>query len=356
MKQDKILEEDIANIAESIGKLFPKIEGRTFLITGGSGFIGKYLVRTLHFLNTSKLKKKCIIISVDNYITSSTKHSWLPKNNEVEFLKQDVTKPFKIKGRIDYIIHAAGIASPVHYGKYPLETIDSAVSGTKNMLELAKLKKVKSFLFFSSSEIYGNPPKDKIPTSEDFNGNVSSIGPRACYDESKRLGETLCMTYFDLFKTPIKIVRPFNIFGPGMNYQDHRVIPSFIYQAIRKKDILIHSNGEQTRTFCYASDAATAIFKVLLSTKNGQVYNVGNSDNEISMNDLAKLVGKAVNEKTRIKNVNYPKNYPEDEPLRRCPDITKIKKELNYSPEIDLEKGLIRTAAWCKEFWSPALV
>ncbi|MEK9146989.1 MAG: NAD-dependent epimerase/dehydratase family protein [Patescibacteria group bacterium] len=355
MIPDKILEEDIANIAESIDELSRKINGRTFLITGGSGFIGKYLVQTLHFLNTNKLKRKCRIISVDNYITSSSEHSWLTKSREVEFIKLDVSKPFKISASVDYIVHAAGIASPVDYGKYPLETIDTAVYGTRNALDLAKAKRVKSFLFFSSSEIYGNPSRDSIPTKETYNGNVSSTGSRACYDESKRLGETLCMTYYDLFKTPVKIVRPFNIFGPRMSHQDQRVIPSIIYRAINNKDILIHSNGKQTRTFCYISDAVSAFFKVLLSTKSGQVYNVGNSNNEISMNDLANLIGKVVDKKVKIKNVNYPKNYPGDEPLRRCPDITKIKKKLNYSPKIDLEEGLTRTATWCKKFWKPAI-
>ncbi len=351
MRTDKIHEEDLANIAKSINKLSRKIEGRTFLITGGSGFIGKYLVRTLHFLNTSKLKSRCRIISVDNYITSSSKHSWLTKSGKVEFVKHDVSKPFKTSADVDYIIHAAGIASPVYYGKYPLETIDIAVNGTRNMLDLANNKKAKSFLFFSSSEIYGDPSADWIPTPETYNGNVSSIGPRACYDESKRLGETLCMAYYNLFKTPIKIVRPFNIFGPGMDYKDHRVIPSFIYRAINNKDILIHSNGEQTRTFCYVSDAISAFFKVLLSAENGQIYNVGNSDNEISMNRLAILMGKVIDEKIKIKNVKYPKNYPREEPLRRCPDITKIRERLNYSPKINLEEGLKRTFVWCEEFW-----
>src|SRR3990167_7789209 len=243
MKPNKILEEDIANIANSIDKISRKINGKTFLITGGSGFLGKYLVQTLHFLSTYKLRIKCRIISVDNYITSSSKHSWLTKSDKVEFVKHDVSKPFKINAEVDYIIHAAGIASPVDYGKYPLETIDIAVNGTRNMLDLANSKKVRNFLFFSSSEIYGNPSADWIPTPETYNGNVSSIGPRACYDESKRLGETLCMTYYNLFKTPIKIVRPFNIYGPGMKIDDYRVIPSFIAPALQGKNIPVHSSG-----------------------------------------------------------------------------------------------------------------
>ncbi len=355
MTLDKIREEDIRNISKSIYKFSERIEGRTFLITGGSGFIGQYLVQTLSFLNKNGLRRRCRIISVDNHITSSDAHTRLAKGSDVKCMNVDVNKPFKIKGGVDYIIHAAGIASPVYYGKFPLETIDTAVYGTRNMLDLTNQKKVKSFIFFSSSEIYGDPSPDSIPTKETYHGNVSSIGSRACYDESKRLGETLCMTYFNLFKTPIKIVRPFNVFGPGMNYKDHRVIPSIIYRALNNKDLLIHMNGLQTRTFCYVSDAIIAFFKVLFSEENGQVYNVGNGKNEISMNNLARLIGKILSKKIVTKNIPYPKNYPEDEPRRRCPDINKIKRKLNYSPRVDLEEGLTRTIAWCEQFWNASV-
>lgn len=345
-----IIKKDIDEIIESIKKISNQLEEKTIVITGGSGFLGRYILGTLIFLNENILRKPCKIISIDNYITSSgSKVS--DKGKYVKYIKHDVTKPFNISGKVDFIMHAAGIASPIYYQKYQLETIDVAVNGTRNMLEFARKKKVKSFLFFSSSEIYGNPTLDNIPTKETYNGNVSSIGPRSCYDESKRLGETLCMTYYSVYQTPIKMVRPFNVYGPGLRVNDYRVIPTFIFNGIKGNVIPVHASGNQTRTFCYISDAVSGFFKVLLSEKSGQVYNVGNADNEINMNQLAKILNKIFDNKLNIKNISYPKNYPQGEPQRRCPDLSKIKKELGYNPNVNLEEGLRRTLIWCKQNW-----
>lgn len=345
-----IIKTDIDEIAKSIKKIVNQLEGKTIVITGGSGFLGRYILGTLIFLNKKVLRRPCKIISIDNYITSSGSKI-LDKERYVKYIKHDVAKPLNIPGKVDFIMHAAGIASPIYYQKYQLETIDVAVNGTRNMLELAKRKKVKSFLFFSSSEIYGNPTSDAIPTKEIYNGNVSSIGPRSCYDESKRLGETLCMTYYSVYKTPIKMVRPFNVYGPGLRSSDYRVVPAFILNAIKGKAIPVHANGKQTRTFCYISDAVAGFFKVLLSEKNGEVYNVGNDDNEINMNQLAKTLNGIFDNKLKIRNISYPKDYPQGEPQRRCPDLSKIKKELGYSLNVDLKEGLRRTLAWCRQNW-----
>lgn len=352
MTKNTVIEQDIKEISDRISQYHDLLSGKTILITGGMGFIGRYIVGTLQYLNEYVLKKPLKIIIIDNRITSKGNELFFfPSKGKISLINHDITKPLSISGGIDYIIHAAGIASPIYYRKYPLETIDVAVTGTRNMLNLAVKVKVKSFLFFSSSEIYGDPESKAIPTKESYRGNVSSIGDRACYDESKRLGETLCMTYFRQFKTPIKIVRPFNIFGPGMLFNDYRVIPSFLFSGLTNKPIRVHTDGKQTRTFCYISDAITAFFLVVLFGKDGEVYNVGNDKNEVSMNKLAKFVNNIFNHKLKIINVSYPKDYPQEEPQRRCPDITKIKKELHYNPKIDLEQGLIRTLEWCKINW-----
>jgi len=219
------------------------------------------------------------------------------------------------------------------------------------MLELAKEKKVKSFLFFSSSEIYGNPPPETLPTKETYLGNVSSIGPRSCYDESKRLGEALCMVFFRYFGSPIKIVRPFNVFGPGMQANDFRVIPRFIASIIYNQPIPVYAGGKQTRTFCYISDAVSGFLLVLLAGKNGEVYNVGSNQKEISINYLAKVFNKIFKNKLKILHLSYPKDYPQGEPRRRCPDVSKIKKELKYRPRVGLEKGIMRTFSWCQKNW-----
>lgn len=347
----RIVEEDFENIVSTMGQELMRLEGKTLLVSGGSGFLGTYIVGVIKFLNKKKLKNPCKVISVDNFITGS-------KDNIVEDIEDvhaeyrtiDVTKPFTIKENIHFIIHAAGIASPVYYQNFPLETIDVAVQGTRNMLEYAQANSAcESFLFTSSSEIYGDPSKEFIPTPETYKGNVSSIGPRSCYDESKRLAETICMTYFRKYQTPIKIVRPFNVYGPGMKLNDYRVVPNFITQGLKGEILTVHDRGTQTRTFCYISDAIIAIFKVLLSNKNGEVFNIGNDKNEIAMVDLAKMIIPLFPKQVTMELIHYPSTYPADEPTRRCPDISKIKNILKFDPKIQLEEGLMRTVAWFKD-------
>ncbi len=345
-----IIKQDIESIVKRIKKESRLLEGKTLLISGGAGFLGSYIIATIHKLNKDVLKKRCKVISIDNFITGTKRRIVKEmQDKNFKFIEGDVTKPLHIKGEVDYIIHAAGLASPVYYQKYPMETIESAIYGVKNLLEIARQKKAKSFLYFSSSEIYGDPDPKFIPTPETYRGSVSSIGPRSCYDESKRLGETICMVYHSLYRTPVKIVRPFNVYGPGMLPNDYRVVPNFISKALEKKPLPVHDVGSQTRTFCYISDAIVGFLKVLLSKDNGQVYNVGNDKNEISMLGLATIIKKLFNGKVDIKTVSYPKRYPQDEPKRRRPDLTKIKSKLHYKPLVDLEDGLGRVIRWYRE-------
>lgn len=342
----QVVIQDLKQIVAGIKKEAKTLEGQTLLISGGSGFLGRYLVATIDFLNKQVFKKPCQVISVDNFITGEKRDLVKLNSRNIRQITHDVSKPLSLGCRVDYIIHAAGIASPIYYKDHPLETIETAVWGTKNLLELAKTKKVKSFLFFSSSEIYGNPDPRFIPTPETYWGNVSSVGPRACYDESKRLGETLCMVYFGLYQVPVKIVRPFNIYGAGMKLNDYRVVPAFLTKALQGEELPVHDTGNQTRTFCYISDATTAFFKVLLSQKNGEIYNVGSDEDEINMMSLAKIVARLFSNKVKVKRISYPDSYPKQEPRRRRPDLTKIKEELGYCPRVDLGSGLKRTLQW----------
>lgn len=345
-----IVKEDIRLIAEIIKKDAKKLEGKTLLISGGAGFIGSYILATIHELNKNYLSRPCRVISIDNFITGRKRRIVEEiKSDYFSFLEKDVTKPLDIEGKVDYIIHAAGLASPVYYQKYPLETIESAIYGVRNLLEIAKKKKSKSFLYFSSSEIYGDPDPNFIPTPETYRGNVSAIGPRACYDESKRLGETICMVFYEKYKTPVKIVRPFNVFGPGMLPNDYRVVPMFISNALKGRPLPVHDKGNQTRTFCYISDAIIGFLKVLLSSKSGEVYNVGNENDEINMMKLAILISDLFKNKVEVHTVKYPSTYPQDEPKRRCPDLTKIRTNLGYKPSVSLKQGLSRVIQWYKE-------
>lgn len=348
-----IIKEDLGFIVRDLGDLAHKLEGKTTLISGGAGFLGSYFVGVIHLLN-QQFVKPCRVIVLDNYITGS-KNSFIHElaGQNVRLIQADVTKPVSCDEPVDYIIHAAGLASPAYYRKFPLETIDTAVLGTKNLLELAREKNVTSYLGFSSSEIYGNPDPNFVPTPETYRGNVSCVGPRSCYDESKRLAETISITYYQEYGLPVKVVRPFNIYGPGMKPNDYRVIPTFMARAIAGGILPVHDTGNQTRTFCYISDAITGFFRVLLSDRNGEIYNVGIEGPEINMVMLATMVSDLFGKKASVRLVKYPDSYPADEPNRRCPDLTKIKAHVNYNPVISLEEGLKRTAAWFQDIIPP---
>lgn len=344
-----MIAEDVQTIVKAVGPDAAKLAGKTILISGGAGFLGTYFLHTFRYLNAHVLSRPCQVISVDNYITSVNDQSSDIKDEHVMNVWADVTSPLPIRQDIDYIIHAAGLASPVYYMQYPLETIESAVTGAKNLLELSRRnEKLAGFLFFSSSEIYGDPDPTAVPTPETYHGNVSSIGPRACYDESKRLAETICSIYHQKFGVPTKTVRPFNVFGPGMRHNDRRVVPMFAYAALNGETLPVHGDGHQTRTFCYITDAMTGFFKALLRGRAGEAYNIGNDDNEISMRNLAELMTKLVPEGKEFKTIPYPDTYPAGEPQRRCPDLTKSSRELGYEPKVSLEAGLQRFLTWCR--------
>jgi nucleoside-diphosphate-sugar epimerase len=345
---NKIIEEDIEAIAKDIAKDSGRLAEKTLLITGGAGFLGNYFIGVLDFLNKNVLKMPCKIISVDNFITG-IKYN-IKEGPNFRAITHNIKDPLKIEEDIDYVIHAAGIASPKFYRKYIIETIDVGVLGTKNMLELAKEKDVESMLFFSSSEVYGDPDPQFIPTPETYHGNVSCIGPRSNYDESKRLGETLCIAYYQVHNIPVKIVRPFNIFGPGMRLDDYRVIPNFVSHALQNKAIPVYGAGNNTRTFCYVTDAMTGFFKVLFSEHNGEAFNVGNDNDEINMSALAEIVAEILGNKPKIAHVDGPTDaYAKADPKRRCPNLTKIKAKLNYNTKVDLKTGIKRFVQWAKE-------
>lgn len=344
------VQEDIVSITKLLGDVTKRFEGKTILISGGSGFLGKYLVTLFCHLNDTQFKTPCKVISVDNYISGAA-HPHFSTYTRPDVLQvwADVSQPLPVREDIHFILHAAGLASPVYYKKFPLETIESCISGAKNLLELARRNKnLEGFLFFSSSEIYGNPDPAAIPTPETYHGYVSSVGPRACYDESKRLGETITTIYHEQFNIPATIVRPFNVFGPGMGHADKRVLPAFAYSVLNNEPLAVHGNGNQTRTFCYITDAINGFLRILTLGKHGETYNIGNSDNEIAMKDLAALVIKAHDPKSAFACVPYPEHYPAGEPDRRCPDITKAKTDLGFTPTVSLEQGLERFLDWCK--------
>lgn len=348
--QSNLVHEDIAAIAANLGEDVLRFAGKTVLLSGAAGFLGRYFVGVFSYLNEHVLPEPVRVLALDNFITGARHSDFdFSKDRNIVSVWGDVTQPLPVREDIDFVIHAAGIASPVFYREYPLETIEGAVTGTKNLLELARYNpKLESFLFFSSSEIYGDPDPAWVPTPETYHGYVSPVGPRACYDESKRLGETISTIYAERYNVPARIVRPFNVFGPGMGFKDKRVIPMFTYKAVNGEEIPVHGTGSQTRTFCYITDAITGFLKVMLKGKQGEAYNIGNDENELSMLALAKLFEKVSEGKAKATTIPYPETYPAGEPMRRCPDLKKARTDIGYAPKVDLETGIRRFVEWSK--------
>lgn len=348
-----ILDSDIIDICENIQDILHMFSGKTILITGGQGFLGQYICATLNKLNQKYLIEPCEVIVVDNFITSSNKQQ--VKYDHFKYVKADITK-IPIMDTPNYIIFLAGIASPHYYCKFPLETIEIVSKGLASYLSEVKAIGAK-ILFASSSEIYGEPDANNIPTKETYNGNVSTLSDRACYDESKRLGETLCRVYSQQ-GADVVIVRPFNFFGPLMQPTDYRVLPNFANSILNGIPVHLYGDGKQTRTFCYVSDGISGMLRVLLLGKSGEAYNIGNPDPEISMANVLALCEQIVDDV----NIQYPSitkkiianptNYPVNgDPNRRCPDITKAKEHLGYIPKISLQKGLIKFLTWANEHY-----
>ena len=288
---------------------------------------------------------------MDNMITAGKEGAQVPELENVEFIQHDVTQDFEWDRELDYVIHAAGIASPYYYRAYPLETLEVAITGTRKMLELAEAHDAR-FVFFSSSEIYGDPDHKHVPMAESYRGNVSCQGPRACYDESKRVGETLCYIFHGTNGTHTNTIRPFNVFGPGMQETDYRVLPNFASRVKGGLPLHVYGTGNQTRTFCYITDAIVGFLQVVLKGVAGEAYNIGNPEPEISMLELVKRIQKVSSGLVDYDVVEYPDSYPADEPNRRAPDIRKARLQLDYAPTVELDDGLKRFLDWSDSVYS----
>lgn len=344
------IEEVVANLP--IGAL-QEFAGKHVLLTGGRGFLGRYFTAVFQHLNDRHLANNPVRVTVmDNLISAGPEGSIIPTIENISFLQHDCIKPLPDIGRVDFILHAAGIASPAHYRKYPLETLEVATTGLKNSLELARKNPGCRLSFFSSSEIYGDPDSKNVPTRESYRGNVACLGPRACYDMSKRLGETLVQIYQEQHGVHGTIIRPFNVYGPGMQRTDYRVLPNFGARIADGKPLQVYGKGDQTRTFCYVTDAIGGFLRVLLYGVPGEPYNIGNPYPEISMKNLVEAVGSAAGSGVKFDIVDYPDTYPADEPNRRCPDISKATQQLGYAPRVSLSDGLKRFFGWTAEAYS----
>jgi len=309
------------------------------LVTGGAGFLGSHLIDRLMQAGEK-------VLCVDNYQTGRKENlqKWL-NNPNLELIRHDVTEPIRVE--VDRIWHLACPASPVHYQHNPIKTAKTNFLGTYNMLGLAKRLKAR-FLLASTSEVYGDP--EVHPQPESYRGCVNPIGIRSCYDEGKRIAETLCFDYKRTYDLDIRVVRIFNTYGPRMLHNDGRVVSNFITQALLNRPLTVYGDGSQTRSFCYVDDLIEGIIRLMNSDCEGPV-NIGNPT-EFTILELAKLVKEKINPNLEI----IFKSLPQDDPLQRKPVIDLAKKHLNWNPEIDLETGLNRTIDNFKSRLAPELL
>ena len=303
------------------------------IVTGGAGFLGSHLCDYL-------IRQGHDVICMDNLLTGSTDNiAHLMGNDRFVFYQYDVTQYIFVSGDVDCIFHFASPASPKDYLEFPIQTLKVGALGTHNTLGLAKQKEA-TFILASTSEVYGDPLVH--PQKESYWGNVNPVGPRGVYDEAKRFAEALVMAYHRAHGVNTKIARIFNTYGPRMRIGDGRVVPSFVCQALKNEPITVYGDGNQTRSFCYVSDLIRGIYALAHSPHHDPV-NIGNPD-EMTILEFAQFVKKATNSTSKI----VYKKLPIDDPTVRQPDITTAKQVIDWSPEIDLEKGLLQTVEYFK--------
>lgn len=344
--------DDLKTIHQNLKDAHHKFAGQSILITGAGGFLGYYFVNYfVHYAYELQLHK---IIALDTFVVG--KSDWLEvlaadHPNLLEVRRFDIAQDnlAEVPGanNVNFVIHGASIASPVFYRRFPVETVDGNIWGLRRILDNYRdNSNLKGLLFFSSSEIYGDPPPLAIPTPEEYRGNVSCHGPRACYDESKRFGETLCWIYGNQFGMPITVARPFNNYGPGMRIDDRR-LPADLAQCIfRGENIVLLSDGSPTRTFCYITDAITGYLLCLLYGKY-DYFNIGMDRPEVSVRQVAEIYVEAAQKllgytgKIEFR-VSEDPAYLTDNPNRRCPDISKARRILSYTPNVNVTDGIPR--------------
>jgi nucleoside-diphosphate-sugar epimerase len=339
-----IIREDIARVLKT-DLPWEKLRGKTVLVTGANGFLPSYMLYTLLELNNQFDFGINVVGLVRNKTKAEDKFGDLLNRNDFELLIQDVSSPLTCDSTFDYIVHAASQASPRYYGIDPVGTAAANTIGTYHLLELARKCKSECFMFFSSSEVYGTVAAHQIPTKESDYGYIDPTNVRACYAESKRFGENLCISFFHQYQVPVKIVRPFHTYGPEMELNDGRVYADFIADIVGNRNIIMKSDGLASRAFCYSADATAGFFTVLLKGECATPYNVGNLEGESSIVNLAEiLVNLFPDRKLRVEKWNPPNDgsYLPSTVLRNAPDTSKI-NALGWSATTDIPTGFLRT-------------
>lgn len=345
-----VLDEDLSRIRAALGaEQAARFDGATVLVTGCAGFLGYTF---MHFLavHGPELGVRRVV-GTDTFLLA--RPGWLDAladGDRVVVARHDIGRDpvegIPYAAEADLVLHMASIASPVFYRRYPVETLDANVWGLRRLLDFYRERETRGVLFFSSSEIYGDPPAEAVPTAEHYRGNVSCTGPRACYDEAKRFGETLAWVYANEHGMPVVAVRPFNNYGPGMRLDDRRVPADFAKAVVEGRDIVMHSDGTPTRTFCYVADAVAGYLKALVHG-GYDAFNIGIDRPEISIRELAATYVEAGREVSGYRGSarlepSAEADYLTHNPQRRCPDISHAREVLGYDPRVEVGEGVER--------------
>ncbi len=341
---NRIIKEDVALIISNF-RHWDRFRDKTVLISGANGFLPAYLVETFMALDASYNTTVIALVRSKQKVEARFKH--LLDNPRLKIVVQDVSVAFDIDDKIDFIIHAASQASPKYYGIDPVGTLSANVLGTINLVNLARKNNVESFLFFSSGEVYGQVKAEDIPIKETTFGYLDCANVRACYGESKRMGENICVSNHFQFGVNAKIIRPFHTYGPGMALDDGRVFADLVANIVNRQDITLKSDGSAIRPFCYLVDATLGFLTVLINGENGQAYNVGNPDQEHSILELSNILVGLYPEFGLKIVMNLPitdSNYLKSPILRNSPNIDKV-RQLGWSPTTTVQEGFKRTIA-----------
>lgn len=331
--------DEVGAILKALNRDGISFEDMHVLVTGGAGFLGSWICDVL-------VEQEARVTCLDNFssgLRSNIEH--LLERENFTLVEHDISKPIFFDRRFDLVMHLASRASPFEFERFPIQILKANTLGIWVALGIAKKHQAR-FLYASTSEVYGDPPARFIPTPETYNGNVNPVGPRSCYDEAKRAGEAFVMAYRLEHRLDTRIARIFNTYGPRMRAGDiyGRVVPRFIEQALNNKPITVFGDGSQTRSFTYVTDEVEGLLRLAgIDGLGGEVVNIGNNK-ETTILELAKLVKKLCNSRSEIVFLPLPK----DDPLRRCPDISKAKRLLKWEPRVRLEEGLRRTIGWFK--------
>ncbi|HTH17984.1 MAG TPA: NAD-dependent epimerase/dehydratase family protein [Magnetospirillum sp.] len=348
----EIIREDARGVVHRLGRMLEPLAGSRVLVTGAAGFLGAFFLDVLDAFNERHRDKPAQVVALDTFLVGPPERiSHLLGRPWLTLRTADVSRPEEVQGHWDWIIHAASIGSPSIYRSNPLLVIAANVQGTWNLLEAAR--KARGMLSFSSSEVYGDPAV--VPTPETYWGNVNFTGPRACYDESKRLGETLCATYFRLHRVPVKVIRPFNVYGPGQRLDDGRIIPDLLRAALAGGPLVLFSDGGATRSFCYVSDFTEACMMLLMMPEaDGEAFNVGNAE-EVSIATAARTMAEVAGHPPLpvLFETSAEAAYLVDNPQRRCPDLAKLHRMTGFTARTPLREGLSRSLASYREERDP---